>query len=466
MRLMPLRDSIDKMVSSLEADSFAVTRQPDLEKRYPLSIEPPSALFVDAVSVSVIGYQEPENPLDVEVYADVQQHWTPHALRVLDMITSSGLDPIYFERTGAVYQTGYQNKRNKRVINYADLLNEQYAYSVYNSDFYNPQLLADLMLDYKEQAIYSISVLDQDPDLLLVGKASTTGTGYISPWNDRERMAEHWASLSPTLQQAIPPYYDDLAYACQQWPQQGAEIMLPYEFRGIRKGCRSDGTVERWLNTNPAPVTGVNPAGDEDSMQPSPSLGYQQVSSKTRAVGNDPSSCLFNKGTVTKDWHHQIWQKYASPYHVMPFEPGVIERFLATKPLTMPADDDEIVLACIDWSYQEHGPYMDNGSLVIPDPGRKFGADNFVLGGIQLITAHEYIIYMLCSGCPFTMDQYLVTAGSVVGNVLSTLGAGPDDAEILQVGDDINMRIRKCFVGPMLDLIGNYCNMKGMGIHG
>lgn len=467
MRLMPLDESIGMMVDDLKRQVDSLIQISDWERRYPLAVEPPSALFCDAVRVSVVGYQEAEDPLNVKVLSEIFAHWTPHGLKVLDMIRSMGLNPIEFERTGAVYQTGYQNKKAKRIIEQADLLNTTYAYSLYTSAFYDPQDLVLLGTDYKDRAMMSIDMLDADPDLLLVGKPASTGTGWRDPWSSREDMAEHWSGLSPIMRREIPAYYDQLIAAFANWPFQGSEILLPYEFRGIRRGCRSDGEVEAWNDCSAGAVSGINKTGQDDSMEPSPTLGYQQVASKTRQVANDPSSVLFGHGTVGREWHQEMWHKHSSEYHVMPFEPGVIPRFLSTTPATMPgADYDDMVLVTADGSYQENSAYMANGRLVIPSTGRRFGADNFILGGIQLVTMHDHIIYMLASGCPYTMDQYLCTLGRPLGRVLAHIGCIPhEDAEILQVGDDLNIRIKLKFLPALLDIMGNYLSLKGMGVH-
>jgi len=307
-------------------------------------MEPPSALFADEIAVTVSGYRDGNDPLKVEVMSDVYAHWTPHSIKVFDALAAFGVDPLPYARTGGAFQTGIQNKKRARVIKQSDQLSLNEAFYIYTTPYYRPERAVDMMNAYKEQALVALDLLDSNPDALLVGKPGSTGTGWVSPWNDRDRMAEHWHGLSPRLRNEIPAYYDQLAKAVAQWPYSGATILCPSDYRGIRMGARSDADVERWSDSPAQVVTGLDYKGNHDEMSPSRMLGFQQISSKTRQVGNDPSSVLFGRGTTSSAWTQDLWNAFSSEYHCMPFVPGEIERFLTTPPATMDADDDEFVL--------------------------------------------------------------------------------------------------------------------------
>lgn len=431
------------------------------EAAYAINLEPPSAMFVDKLAIKVVGQTSPLDPLDNKVVTVAQAELNDIARWQMNELLRHGVPFQAFARSGGGYHD-FQNKKIKRDLKFEDIILHD-AIDLYRGGYgaSGVEKLRKLIREYRDRVAFNFEQLRGNPELLMVGKPPSTGTGWDHPWDTRENMAKNFSSGVAHFEQVVKMFYDQLVAAVDAWPQQGSVIHLPSgdrSFKGIWGGSRSDADVVDWSVSPPL-------AFEYDGKVHNYASGPWQlvrIEAATRQVGNDPSSVFFCPGTTPTSWTMEMWAKYSSEYHLMPDDLEGFARVMTTPPATIRGDDPlEMVLVSADFGFNEISSRVDDLTLVVVKPGITLGADNIAMRDIFL-ESRKGLISLLESGEPFTMVQYLATAGEPVAEWARQAGVKPGEMEIYQVGDDLQILIQRRHLAGLFAALGPWLKVKGM----
>lgn len=421
-----------------------IRNAPDAEKWYgKLQAEPISALFADHVTVTAGGVVNANNPLEATVTSSVDITWNEHATAMLRELEELRIPLQKLARTGGLYQRRYANKRIRKWVKGLYQLIHDAPLLWQSADWVNyiRELLVAMLEVYRDKTLENLEVLRIHPELVIGDKEPNTSTGWAEPLDTRGRMAENLPMYVDTIRDICTQYYNDLIDAVRDWPSKDSLIYIGGNYRGITGGARSDVDVTQWI-------------GD-----------HQDHESQTREVGNDPSSAFHNKKLNPPEWQNALWKRFASEYHLLPQDPESYLLAMTTPPATMEGDPEEKVLLSADFGWAQFTARLVNGALQIVNEGISFGADGISLVGIFLRPmAGKKDIAMEKSGTPFTMPHYLIMIGMPLAFWARSLNLTTDDFQIMQVGDDLQILIKRKYLEPLLTAFGHYLRVKGMTV--
>jgi hypothetical protein len=426
---------------TIERQFFENQRQ---REGYKIQLEPPSALFVDKVDVTVKGIEHEEDPLKATVVTEVIPHWTPEALQTMQAL--DGLKVNYHEwaRSGGPFHQ-YPNKRLAK-WSMATRALEVDAITLWQQPWWKElgqPKMQDLMTLYYQKTLENLEHALQEPQLIVGDKPPNTGTGWAHPVGTRQAMADNIRKIEGAARVVIDDYYHGMQQAIEHWPDEDTVIYLSgyyagddrFAYKGIYAGRRSDVDVVEWTKDR------------------------QILASKTREVGNDPWSVFHNRQLTNREWQDLVWNKMATPIH-MPIRN--VDSYIEVRsipPCTIPGEPDDIVVLSVDAGYRDGTDQMSDRQFI---PGKEtiaFGADNISLSGIFVKAMRTRYIAMLKSGSPFTMMHYNVMFGNAIYWYQQKLGL---HIKLLQIGDDIHMILPRYEVPVIMGALGHWLRPKGM----
>jgi len=372
----------------------------------------PAAPYVEEATVKITGFTQPYWDVKATAAGRISAAYIPvwRELKARKLVTAQ------FARSGGPVKV-IPSKRIRKWIQAMQRGYLTYAYEPWTGDDIRKTGYRKLLHDVHDRIHMNADIASQYPEKLSVGKDPNTGTGWHYPIDTRGNLIEHFDRNKELVLEVIDEYYADMDEAVAHWPEEGSLITVNPVFKGISHGVRSDADV-------------VQAGATEDSL-------WHELEVKGREVGVTPSSMLMSPALSGATWRRDIWEKYRTPSHVLPFNVQDVLELLYPPP-ALRSDSEPATIS------------LDAGLSIPPvelikegnqrwrltnDEEFGLGADACVLQGITL-RGGGGDIHMLKSGAPETTLGYLVWYGWLVDQKIRENNL---NVKFYQLGDDLLM---------------------------
>jgi len=388
----------------------------------------PAAPYVEEATVKINGFIPPYFDVKASASGTISPIYRP----VWRALKEQGFIKPEFARSGGPVKV-IPSKRVRKWIQAIQKGYDTYAYAHWIGDEELKTGYRNLLKDVKERIHANAEIATMYPEKLTVGKDPNTGTGWSYPLDTRGHLVENFDYHKEMILDVIDQYYHDLDEAVSLWPEEGSVISINPVFKGIAAGVRSDADVTNVIAT-------------DDTLA-------QELEVKGREVGVTPSSMLMSPSLSGTVWRREIWAKYQTPAHVLPFD--VREIFSLIHPPPALTSDSEPATISLDAGLslppvelvKEGGRWR-----LTTDEYFGLGADACVLQGITLKGGGQDI-HMLKSGAPETTLGYLIWYGWLV---YRKIRENELNVRFYQLGDDLLLS------GPTEDLAVLVASLRGV----
>jgi len=369
----------------------------------------PAAPYVEEAVVTITGFTQPYWDVKATASGTISQQYMP----VWRQLKAKGLITTEFARSGGPVKV-IPSKRIRKWVQGLQRGYLPYAYAPWKGDEIRKRGYQKLLEDVRQRIHANAEIASQYPEKLSVGKDPNTGTGWRYPLDTRGNLIKNFGRHKEMVLDIIDQYYQDMNEAIEHWPEEGSLITINPVFKGISRGVRSDADV-------------IQVGGADDKL-------WHELEVKGREVGVTPSSMLMSPALSGSMWRREIWEKYRTGSHVLPFNVDEVLELIHPPP-GMTADSEVATVS------------LDAGLSIPPvellKEGEKWrltneeefglGADACVLQGITL-RGGGHDIHMLKSGAPETTLGYLVWYGWLVDQKIRENNLA---VRFYQLGDDL-----------------------------
>jgi hypothetical protein len=303
-------------------------------------IEPISAMFNKGSTFTVTD-NNAKSVLDYLIYTSGTWDPTEAGKVTFRHLESLGMIDLA-NRGGAAYHQ-WPTKRYANYVKARRYISAALEYWGRDWDLYVKDRMLEMIKDYGQKCLSNYYYLQANPEDVVGDKSPNTGTGWLGKISTRGDAAKHFNDVD--IIDEIMMYIDDTITAISKWPEEGSIITLPTKFKGIRAGVRMD--------------------LDDSSITKS----SFQCAARAREVGTTPPGILFNQKVTGKDFQKDMWSKYMSRYHLVPFDTRSYLKTLTTPPIT--ADfitETDVCLLSVDFGWQDRIGIVDKPPVQFPSP--------------------------------------------------------------------------------------------------